>query len=122
MSCAPARSAMVRASLSTRWYARAERCSWRIAGCISRWPAPPNWQCSRTSAGPRWRWCAGGSWAPGGGGLAQPLAAELLVVDARHVDVDVDAVEQRSRDALLLARDDVGRAGASLLCILETPA
>jgi hypothetical protein len=44
--------------------------------------------------------------AVGGRRLAQPLAQQLLVVHARHVDVDLDAVEQRPRDVLLLACDD----------------
>ena len=39
------------------------------------------------------------------GWLAQALVAELGVVDARHLDVDIDAVEQRSGDALLVLGD-----------------
>jgi hypothetical protein len=53
--------------------------------------------------------------AHGVGWLAQALAAQFLVVDARHVDVDVDAVEQRAGDALLVARHHRRRAGALLL-------
>ncbi len=36
------------------------------------------------------------------------LIREFLVIDAGHFDVDVDAVQQRSADALLVAGD--GRA------------
>jgi hypothetical protein len=50
-----------------------------------------------------------------GGWFALARARKLLVVDARHVDVDVDAVKQWPADALLVARDDVGRASAVLL-------
>jgi hypothetical protein len=49
--------------------------------------------------------------------LAQPLSAELLVVHAWNIYVDVDAVEQRPRDALLLARYHGGRARAVPLAV-----
>ena len=42
---APVRSAMRRASLSTRWYARAESCSWAIAVFIKARPVASNLQC-----------------------------------------------------------------------------
>jgi len=56
----------------------------------------------------RWRW-RGGFDAPldGRRRLTQAGVAEFLVCDARHFDVDVDAVEQRAGDALLVARDVV---------------
>jgi hypothetical protein len=49
------------------------------------------------------------------GRLAQALDAELLVLDARHLDMDVDAVEQRIGDTLLVACDNCGRASAAFL-------
>jgi len=42
---------MVRDSLSTRWYARAESCSWFIAVRINELPVSSSWQYLRTSAG-----------------------------------------------------------------------
>jgi hypothetical protein len=54
--------------------------------------------------------------------LTQLLPKELLVVDAWHVHMDVDAVEQRTGDALLVARHHRGRAGASLLWVLPVAA
>lgn len=50
MLAQPARSAIVLASLSVRWYARAERCNCRIAALTSDCPAASNWQDSRVSA------------------------------------------------------------------------
>jgi len=50
-------------------------------------------------------------------GLAEAVAAQLVVVHARHFDVDVDAVEQWSRDALLVFRDHRRRTGAGLLAV-----
>jgi hypothetical protein len=44
------------------------------------------------------------------GWLTLPFGRQLVVVHARHVDMDIDAVEQRPRDALLVARDDGWRA------------
>jgi hypothetical protein len=42
-------------------------------------------------------------------GFSLPLVSQLLVVDAGNLDVDVDAVEQRAADALLVAGDGGGR-------------
>ncbi len=53
--------------------------------------------------------------ADGAGRLALARARQLLVVDARHVHMDIDPVEQRAADALLVACHHVGRAGAVLL-------
>jgi hypothetical protein len=39
------------------------------------------------------------------GGLAQALVAELLVLDARHFDMDIDAVQQGSGDTGPKGRD-----------------
>ena len=49
--------------------------------------------------------------------LAQPFAGQLVVVDARHVDVDVDTVEEGARDALLIAGDHACAARAFLLAV-----
>ena len=57
---------------------------------------------------------AGGdhAFADGSGVLrAARLAGELFVVHPRHVDKQVDAVEERTGDALLVTCDDVRRAG-----------
>ncbi len=40
------------------------------------------------------------------GWLAQALVAQFIVFYARHLNVDVDAVEQGAGDALLVFRDD----------------
>jgi hypothetical protein len=47
-----------------------------------------------------------------GGGLAGAAFGELLVRDARDIEVDVDAVQERAADALLVAGDGAGGAGA----------
>ena len=46
------------------------------------------------------------------GRLTQTLVAQLVILYAWHLDVDVDAVEQRAGDALLVFGDDAWRAGA----------
>ena len=46
--------------------------------------------------------------------LAVGRGGELLGGDRRHLDLQVDAVEQRPADAALVARDRVGRAAAGL--------
>ena len=50
----------------------------------------------------------------GGGGFPQTTVAELVVFYMRHLDVDVNAVEQRSRDALLVLGDGACLASAGL--------
>lgn len=45
--------------------------------------------------------------------LAEPHGRQLLVLDARHVHVDVDAVEHGPADAVLVARDGGWRAGVA---------
>jgi hypothetical protein len=37
--------------------------------------------------------------------FALPLGGEFVVVDARHFHMDVDPVDQRAGEALLVARD-----------------
>jgi len=46
------------------------------------------------------------------GRLSQALVAQLLILDARHIDVDVNAVEQGARDAFLVLGNDTRGAGA----------
>jgi hypothetical protein len=55
--------------------------------------------------------------AHGAGGLALPFRSQFFVIHAWHLDVDVDPVEQRAGDALLVARDNRGRVGAGLLAV-----
>ncbi len=47
-----------------------------------------------------------------GGGLSQPLAAQLVIFHARHLDVDVDAVVQWAGDVLLILGHRTRRASA----------
>ena len=49
------------------------------------------------------------------GWFALPLGGQLVVVDARHLDMDIDPVDQWAREALLVARDDRCRADALAL-------
>ncbi len=84
MISAPARSAIVRASLRTRWKARAESCR-RCAAArlpLARRQHPP----------PRLR-----------RGFGFGLARQLLVLDAWDLDVDSNAVQQWAADALPVA-------------------
>ena len=46
--------------------------------------------------------------------LAQATVAELVVLHARYFDVDVNAVQQRAGDALLVLGHRAGGAGAGL--------
>jgi hypothetical protein len=48
----------------------------------------------------------------GRGGLTGPAIRELLVGDPWHVEMDVDAVQQRATDPLLIAVDGPRRTGA----------
>jgi len=50
------------------------------------------------------------SFADFGRAFGRLLRRQLADFHGWHVDVDVDAVEQRAGDALLVARDDRGRA------------
>jgi len=40
------------------------------------------------------------------------LGNQFLILEARHFDMDVDAVEQETGDAFLVFGNDAGRAGA----------
>jgi len=53
--------------------------------------------------------------ADGGRRLAQTRARQLLVVHARHLHMDVEAIQQRPRDTLLVARHHRGRADTHAL-------
>jgi len=50
--------------------------------------------------------------ADGRAWLAQAVVGQLVVLDAGHLDVNVDAVQQRPRDTLLVAADHAEGAGA----------
>ena len=54
--------------------------------------------------------------------LAAALVAELLERDARDLDVDVDAVEQRAGEPLLVAADDHRAARAGVLRVAAVAA
>src|SRR5690348_10768903 len=120
MVSAPSRSAMVRASLSTRWNARAESCSRCIAARKSGCASSATAQWARTSAGPIsalavMRLPLARRLHPRAhdlGALALAPVGQLLVLHARHLHVDVDAIQQRTADALLVAGDGAGGAGA----------
>ena len=128
---APARSAIVRACLSTRWKARAESCR--------RWAAARGGAQQRLGGGIHF---AGGAHLGGAHlgvdahplvagetprlplarrqrplahrrrGFSFGLAGQLLVFHAGDLDEDVTAVEQEDGDALLVAADGAGRAEA----------
>jgi hypothetical protein len=42
------------------------------------------------------------------GGLTQALVTQFLLLDTRHLDVDVNAVKQGTGDALLVFGNDTG--------------
>src|SRR5260370_12179666 len=46
-----------------------------------------------------------------GGALTLPLIGQLLIIDAWNLHMNIDAVEQRATDALLIASDGGGRTG-----------
>ena len=58
----------------------------------------------------------------GRGELARTAIRQLLVGDARHVEMDVDAVQQRPTDPLLIAADRSRGAGAGAARVAEVPA
>jgi hypothetical protein len=90
MRALPTRSAIVRASLRMRWYARALICNCCIAARSSDLPAPSTAQCSRTSAGPtlapalRSGASAGVSALPPTGTYGTPSWSRESVRAARH--------------------------------------
>jgi hypothetical protein len=55
-------------------------------------------------------------------GLARMAIRELLVGDARHVEMDVDAVQQRPADPLLIATDRSRGTGAGAPGIVKRAA
>ena len=56
--------------------------------------------------------------ANGAAGFAEAVSEELVVVDARDVNVDVDAVEERAGDALLVACDGSRTTGTFFLRVI----
>ncbi len=48
----------------------------------------------------------------GGRRFTQPVIGQFFIVDMRHFDEDVDAVDKRAADAVLVAGDQSGGAGA----------
>ena len=127
----------MRAILSTRWYPRAENASLSMACASMRAPSRSVRQCiatsaaarralglpcrvtcreraattrSRTAADMRGRVCA------------RVARDELRRRQRRHVERQVDAVEQRPRHARAVARDLVGRARAASARIAEPAA
>ena len=113
---------MVRASLRMRWKARAESCSWLIAARTRLRPASSNLQCAHVGVGvdaggrgemlalnpPRLLHSGPDRLRP----FAQARVRQLEMIDSRHFDVDVDAVEQRAADPFLVASDNGGSTGA----------
>ena len=66
--------------------------------------------------------CIKAARANGAWWLALPGSRQLLVVDTQHIHIDLDPVEQRPRDALLVTRHHRRRAGAVFLWILPVDA
>lgn len=60
--------------------------------------------------------------ASGRGAFAVPLVRKLLLGHRRHLDLEVDAVEKRSRNPGAIARDLVGRAAAAAIGVPEISA
>jgi hypothetical protein len=58
----------------------------------------------------------------GGGGLGQPVGGQLVVVDARDLDVEVDLVQERAGEALAVARDLGLPAGSGPAAVPVVPA
>ena len=54
--------------------------------------------------------------------FTQPIARQFLVIDARHLDVNIDAVEQWTTDAFLIAQHIRQRASAFLGWVAVIPA
>jgi hypothetical protein len=54
--------------------------------------------------------------------LTQPLVGELIVIDARHFDVNIDPVEQRAGNAFLVFGDSRVGTGAGLDRVAEIAA
>ena len=52
--------------------------------------------------------------ANGGRGFTYPVIAELFVIHPGDVDVDINSIEQGTRDSLLIFRDDSGRTWIGL--------
>ena len=126
---ASSKSATVRATLSTRWKARAESAIWRVAAASRAAASRSSRACAvlahrrrphlRVEARVRVREALplDGAHGPhargdGGRGLARRGFRQLLVVHTRHVEEDVDAVEHGAGDAALVARRRVGGADA----------
>jgi len=45
------------------------------------------------------------------GWFALPFSGQLIVIHARHIHMDVDSIDQRAGESLLVARDDGCRTG-----------
>ncbi len=56
------------------------------------------------------------------GRLFQALVAQFLILDTRHLNVDVNAVEQGARDAFLVLGNDTRGAGAGFDWVSEKAA
>jgi hypothetical protein len=103
----PAHSSAAAASL--RAAAICPRRPPRIARALRPAPCPrwtPTWSCESVLAAPT---------APAStrplllARLAQAIGGQLFVIHTQHLDVDVEAVHQRARDALLVALDHAQR-------------
>ena len=54
--------------------------------------------------------------------LTETLAGQFLVADRRHLDMNIDPIEQRTRDTRSIALDRDRRAGAFMLHVAEEAA
>jgi len=124
MCTSPARSAIVRTT-RRRVYARAESSSRAVATSSRRRPASPTSQWRRSSAPRRWAFRRAGSprrsrWRA----RARPDGLRRLARcrhrHARHLDVQVDAVEHRPRDSRAVALERRWRAFAAVRGIADS--
>ena len=133
ISALAARSAIIRATRSTRWKLRADQPSRVVAACRKREAASSSRQCrvERVAREPGVaRALAGDGDRPGGKDPLANHAARLAVgrgrepfgIDRGDLDLQVDAVEQRPADARLIAQHRVGCAAAGLRRIAELAA
>ena len=126
-----ARSAIVRATLSTRSRARADRCSFSIARARSLRLLGPIAQCLRSSptASPLVRLACPLHLPRPGAATRSRTAADgsagsgiVVVTQAGHVDMQIDAIEQRSRNTRTVACDLLRGAPAGSGRVSERPA
>ena len=112
------RSAIVRATFSTRWVLRADQpaarraCRKRDAAAQPRLPVDPRPEPPGSALASEGVARAATTRARIARSASPAALPQLLRHDRRHFDVQVDAIEQRAAELALVARHLVGRAAA----------